>query len=378
MFKAYSDITILIADDNPDHLRIATTILKKLNYKIIVATNGLNAYNLIQKKAPTLILLDVNMPEIDGFTLCKTLKNNSKFKDIPIIFMTASNDLSSINKGFEYGAQDYVLKPYNESEFLSRIKTHLSLRIKTLELESSYKELDSFCYTVSHDLKSPIRVLDELVHLLSNNLAPLLNNTIDTTSNIYTSDYICNPYMINDILNRLSQKSIDIISMIDRLLEVSKVQQKPLKLESINLNLLLEELNGELLIGEEDRDIELSICELPIIKGDITLIYFLFQNIISNALKFTRPIPKTLISIDYKSYTNYIELYIKDNGVGFDPAYSNKLFKPFERLHSQNEFPGTGLGLSICKKILYKHKGNIFIESELNVGTTVILRFPTL
>ena len=370
MISHSSDINILIADDNPDHLRIATTILKKLNYPIRIATNGIAAYNLIKIKIPTLILLDVTMPEMDGFTLCNTLKNNSKYRDIPIIFMTAANDLESINKGFEYGAQDYVLKPYNESEFLARIRTHLSLRLKTLQLETAYADLDSFCYTVSHDLKSPVRVLNELVSLLQTHLEPVIFAS-DSSSSPIAPEYDIDK--IIDILNRLSNKSNDILCMIDRLLELSRIQQKQLKLEPIDLNLLIEELNEELLINEPERDIEFSISELPIITGDITLIYFLFQNIISNALKFTRTRTRATISISYESFNDYYEIYICDNGVGFNSKYESKLFKLFERLHSQKEFEGSGVGLNISKKIVAKHDGEISITSNLGAGATVCI-----
>ncbi len=313
------------------------------------------------------------MPEMDGFTLCNTLKNSSKFKDIPIIFMTASNDMESINKGFEYGAQDYVLKPYNESEFLARIRTHLSLRLKTLQLETAYADLDSFCYTVSHDLKSPVRVLNELVTLLHNHLEPFISVSNKGTS-LIAEEYDINK--IIDILNRLSNKSNDILSMIDRLLELSRIQQKQLKFEHIDLNLLIEELNEELLMNEADREIEFSISELPIITGDITLIYFLFQNIISNALKFTRTKDRAMICISAKQFKDYYEIYVSDNGVGFDSKYESKLFKLFERLHSQKEFEGSGVGLSISKKIVTRHGGEISITSNLGVGATVCITLP--
>ncbi len=358
MQQLKSSIDIVIADDNPDHIQIATSILSQLNCQIRIATNGASAYKLITQKKPTLALLDVSMPQMNGFELCKKIKSNPNLCDIAIIFMTASNDEHSINEGFKCGAQDYVLKPYNQSEFLSRIQTHLSLRLKTMELETAYEELDRFCHTISHDLKAPVMILKQLTNLLALELGTNMSGEV------------------SDILSRINQKSSDVTVMIQRLLELSRMKQKNLKYEQIHLNDLIDELISELIPLEKDRNVHFHIAPLPILTGDITMIYFLFQNLFTNALKFTRPKENAEINITYEASSLVHKIYVMDNGVGFDKQYAHKLFNVFERLHSQKDFEGAGVGLSIAKKIMDRHQGSITIDSVEHEGTTVTLEFP--
>ena len=132
------NINILIVDDTPEHIHIATSLLKTLGYPIRVSTSASKALTLIEKKKPTLILLDKTMPDMDGFELCRLLKENPSYSDIAIIFMTSAQDEESIKKGFALGAQDYVVKPYNSSELIARVSTHIKLASQSIQLKASY------------------------------------------------------------------------------------------------------------------------------------------------------------------------------------------------------------------------------------------------
>lgn len=352
-------INILIVDDTPEHIHIATSLLKTLGFPIRIATNGNKALELIKMKKPTLILLDVNMPDIDGFKLCKMLKDDSCYSDIAIIFMTSSQDEESIKKGFEVGGQDYVVKPYNPSELVSRVRTHIKLASQAIELKESYKELDQFCHTVSHDLKSPLLVIKQLSSLL------------------ISQDYDSLSTTSKEIIRSIDNKSYDIILMIERLLEFSKMNQIQCNFEEINLHNTFLCVMKELLSLEPNRKVNFILPEyIPMINGDKTLIKLLIQNILTNALKFSRNNEITKIEITYNAFDNYNKIIISDNGVGFDMNYSNKLFHIFERLHSKDEFEGSGVGLVIMKRIIERHNGKISITSELNKGTCVVLCFP--
>lgn len=352
------DINILIADDNKEHIEIASRILSALKFPIRVATNGETALSLVCQKKPTLILLDIGMPSINGFELCRKIKENSALQDIIVIFITASHDEESITKGFSFGAQDYILKPYNSSELLLRVKTHLSLAIQKKKLQTSYDELNTFCHTVSHDLKSPVLIINQLVGLLKERLSETLE----------TED--------KQIITRLQDKSSFLIKMIERLLDFSKLQASNCNFEKLELTPLFTSVLTELISLEPNRNIEYSIADLKPITADKFLITNLIQNIFVNSIKFTvTKNPAVITVIDSETFTDY-SIIITDNGIGFDNEHSKKAFEIFERLHTQAEYEGTGVGLAIVKKIMERHGGSVSISSEKNIKTSVTLTFP--
>lgn len=358
MYKIDNNINILIVDDSPEHIRIASFILKDLGYPIRVANNGATALKLIEMQIPTLVLLDVRMPQFDGFKVCDIIKSNPLYQDIAIIFMTADQDEDSIQKGFLMGAQDYVVKPYKASELIARVNTHIKLASQASALKYAYKELDQFCHTVSHDLKSPLHVIKQLSNLLGLELEGSLTDGA------------------KEIMQRLDNKSNEIIVMIERLLEFSKMGQLDCNFSNVNLTSIFKETIDELTSLETNRIIKFTSDQLPIIYGDETLLRFLAQNILSNALKFSSRNHITTIDISFREHKDTYEILVKDNGVGFDMKYSNKLFHVFERLHSKEEFNGSGVGLAIVQKIIQRHNGSVSIYGVLNKGTIVTLIFP--
>lgn len=358
MYSYKEKINILIVDDTPEHIHIASSILKSLNYPIRVANNADTALTLIEKQIPTLLLLDVSLPTMNGFEICKLLKQNPLYEDMAIIFMTASGDEHSISKGFSLGAQDYVIKPYNSHELIARVNTHIKLVCQKKELKNSYKELDQFCHTISHDLKSPILVIRQLLSLLTEELNE--NSAED----------------VHEILNQLDNKSKDTISMIERLLELSQVSHLECNFKQLNIEKIIKELFNELSSLEPNRKISLICSPLPTLTGDETLIKLLIQNVLTNALKFSKNNENTIINISFEDTNTFYKIFIKDNGVGFDMKYSNKLFNVFERLHNKEDFEGSGIGLSIIKRIIERHNGSVSITSQLNIGTCLYLKFP--
>jgi len=354
-----NNVNILIVDDSLEHIRISSSILKVLKYPIRVANNGITALRLIKEQIPTLILLDIVMPKIDGFEICDIIKNDPLYQDIVIIFMTSYEDEDSIKKGFLLGAQDYVVKPYNSSELIARVQTHIKLATQSTELKFAYKELDQFCHTISHDLKSPLHVIKQLSTLLSLELGN------DITENI------------KEIMKRIDNKSSEVITMIEDLLQFSKIGQVECNFNTVDLKLLFSETMNELIALENpNRKIKFNLGNLPMITGDKTLLKCLVQNILSNSLKFTKPNDLTIINISSKNYKSTYKISIQDNGVGFNMNYSNKLFKIFERLHLKEEFEGSGVGLVIVERIIQRHNGTISIHGELDVGATVTLSLP--
>lgn len=353
-----SEINILIVDDTPEHILIASSILKECNYVIRAAHNGITALKQIEQKMPTLILLDINLPDLSGYEVCRKINTNPKYAHIAIIFMTSSNDEVSIRQGFLSGARDYVVKPYNASELLARVNAHVKLVTQSLELTHTYKELDQFCHTVSHDLKSPLQVINQLCFMLEDQFDTPLTSTQE------------------EILSRLHIKCDQMIIMIESLLDFSKMTALPCNSEEVNLDALFRSITNEMLLVETKRSILITQDPLPTIQGDSSLLSLLIQNIIGNAIKFTRNQTSATIHIHYEIQNTFHVITIKDNGVGFDPTYSNKLFHVFERLHSKDEFEGSGVGLAIVERIMKRHNGFAEITGQPDAGATVTLRFP--
>lgn len=348
---------ILLVDDTPEHIETAVTVLRENNFRVRIATKGSTAFKLIEQHQPDLILLDVFMPEMDGFEICRIIKAQSDLSSIPIIFLTSSNDAKSIKKGFDLGAQDYVVKPFNTSELLARVHTHIMLKKQTESLLKANHELDSFCYTVAHDLKAPLLSLRKLTEYLALDYSDRLD--------------IEGRELIDDI----QDKSTEIIQLVNHLLELSRMSEMPMNIEPINLDQLFGEVFNELIKLEPHRNVKFSTGNLPIIQGDPVMIKLLVMNVLTNAIKYTRN--RDIAYIKATSIENETEFIISiaDNGAGFDMRYASRLFSIFQRLHSQNEFEGSGVGLTIVQKILKRHQGLAWMTGKVNEGATFNFSF---
>lgn len=349
---------ILLVDDTPEHIELAISILHENNYKIKVATKGQTALKLLEQHSPDLILLDVQMPEMDGFALCKRIKSDPSLAAIPIIFITANNDETSIKRGFELGAQDYVIKPFNVSELLARVNTHIQLKQQAESLRAAYQELDSFCYSVSHDLKAPLHSIRKLTEYL----------IADCFDKLEPEE--------QELLKHIEEKSLDVIVMIERLLEFSKMCKLEMQPDLISLEAVFNETYEELIQLEPNRKVRFFAANLPKVQGDIVMLKLVALNILSNALKFTRNRKIAEIEVFCSEKDKEYVLSVKDNGEGFDMQYSAKLFGVFQRLHSQEEFEGSGVGLAIVQRILKRHQGKVWITSEAGKGTTLFFSLP--
>lgn len=350
---------ILIVDDTPYQIETAMYVLKSNNYKVRVATKGSTALKLLEKQVPDLILLDIFMPEIDGFELCKLIKSNETFKNIPIIFLTSSDDEQSIKRGFDSGAQDYVTKPFNPTELLARVNTHIKLKQQTQSLWEANKELDSFCYSIAHDLKAPLLSISKLIEYLYCDYIDKLGDDA------------------NNLIINIQKKSSELTAIIDHLLEFSHMCELQMNLEEIDMNILFKSVSSELLLTQPpSRVIDIGIQNLPIITGDTIMLRLLITNILSNSIKYTSTQEITKIDIDLtENLSNYV-FCISDNGVGFDMKYSSRLFQVFQRLHSSKEFEGSGVGLSICQRILKRHNGKAWMTGEVDKGASFYFSLP--
>ena len=354
--------TILIVDDNPANLKVLGGVLKGAGYNYRMAKSGMLALNILQITKPDLILLDIQMPEMDGFETCKKIKENQDNCNIPIIFLTANTDSDSVAKAFNAGGVDYVTKPFNSDELLIRIQTHIKLKVQAEELSKQNAAKDKFFSIISHDLKNPLANIIGFSELIKEN-----HHEIEPAKLLSFIDYIHN-------------SAIFTLEILEDLLHWARIQQGSLKSEMHKINLselLVNNISGHLPQALAKSILLKSNFEKNIyINGDEKMIAAVVRNLISNAIKFT---PKGgLISVSTKqkirNNKNIIETIIKDSGVGIDKEDQKKLFKIEHNYQSKgtNNESGTGLGLILCKEFLNQNNGNIRVESTPKVGSSFI------
>lgn len=406
-------VKILVVDDRADNLLSIESILERESYTIVKANSGKAALKILLKEFDfSLILMDVQMPDMNGFETASLIYQRDRLKDIPIIFITAhSHEEEAIFKGYRLGAVDFIYKPVNPE--LLRVKVGLfvelyrktqsliaqeqklltanaSLQREIKEKEASERkvlelndqllqnnrhlqavntELDRFAYIASHDLQEPLRK----IRVFSDMILQKKNGELDVEKYVMkiTSATIRMQQLVSDLL-RFSRHSIGGGDFINA-----------------DLNQIVREAVNELEIKIQQVNASIRIDPLPSISVIPTLMRQVFYNLISNAIKFRKKEMPPDIHIyaelvnpleqryqPVKTGGNYYKIFVKDNGIGFESQYAEDIFIVFKRLHSYHEIEGTGIGLSICKKIIEQHNGFITATSEIDNGATFIIGIP--
>jgi two-component system sensor histidine kinase/response regulator len=370
--------TILIVDDMPANLGVLTSHLERQGYVAVVAQGGEEGVERAEFVRPDLILLDVMMPGVDGFEACRRLKANPATRDIPVIFMTALTDTGDKLTGFSVGAVDYVTKPLNGAEVLARIETHLALyglrqqlaaqneqlqqeiaaRERTqVALQRSNTELEQLAYVASHDMQEPLRMVASYLQLVAQRYKGQLDADAD--------EFI--GYAV-DGAKRMQ-------ALINDLLAYSRVGTKARPFEPTDCGKVVATALANLRVAIHEAGAQITHDPLPVVMGDAMQLLQLFQNLISNALKFKRADP-VCVHIAAERAGNDWRFTVRDNGIGIAAEYHQRIFVLFQRLHGRGDYPGTGIGLAICKKIVERHGGRIGVQSEVGVGTTFSFTIP--
>jgi signal transduction histidine kinase len=357
---------ILIVDDQPNNLRLLSTLLTTQGYSVRKAINGQMAVLSVLTELPDLILLDIRMPDMDGYEVCLELKSNPNTQHIPIIFISALDEVLDKVKAFSIGAVDYITKPFQSAEVLARVENQFNiqrlqkeLKQRNAELESvnqellrSNRELEQFSYMVSHDLQQPLQSVTGFVRLISFKYQDSL------------------PRDVQEYLKRIGDAGNRMQKLIQALLDYARIDQQELSFKPVDCNEVLRQVSENLFQAINDRGVELSYQELPTVIGNEMLLMQLFQNLLSNGMKFIAPDTKPHLQISVTATENYWTFGVRDNGIGIKKENLERIFEAFQRLHSNTEYAGTGIGLATCKKIVALHEGKIWVESNFGQGTT--------
>ena len=356
--------SVLIVDDNLTNLKLAASVLNPY-YKLFIADDGEKAIQIAETKSPHLILLDVMMPGISGYEVCKLLKQNVKTKDIPIIFLTAKTDESDIEMAFDSGGVDYVTKPFKVKELLSRVKTQIDLKAALEALKEQIVNRDKFFSIIAHDLRSPFNGFLNMTELMAQGLMGFTEEELTETG------------------KAMHESASNLYKLIENLLDWSRIQKGQIeydpkeieigKIVSESLNAIYQRAaqKGITIKNEVAKDLK--------IYADEKMISTVLRNLISNAVKFTRRDGEVTIGSGLTDKGDVV-ISVKDNGVGIAVNDINKLFRIEEKVKSvgTDGEPSTGLGLLLCKEFVEKHNGRIWVESEEGKGSTFYFTLPRL
>jgi two-component system sensor histidine kinase/response regulator len=348
---------ILIVDDRPENLISLASVIEQDGRDIIKAHSGNEALKIALENEIAIILLDVQMPDMDGFEVARLLKENSRTKDIAILFVTAlSKDEKYTMQGYEEGAVDYLQKPLEINLVKAKInvfeklyRQRIELRESNERLINSNKQLDEFVYIVSHDLKAPLRGLTSLCTFLEEELGKQIK-----------------PEVV-DLVNMIKSRTGRMQSLIDGILQYSRMANTIGEKEWVSTN---ELINNIIDLLNPSKNIKFDVQDnLPLIFTERIKLHEVFQNLLSNSIKYNNK-NEGVISIRCHLYPHFYEFIVQDNGCGIKREHYEKIFGIFQTLLPKDKSESTGIGLTIVKKIIEMQQGEISVESEFGVGST--------
>lgn len=356
---------ILIVDDTPANLRLLSNMLTEQDYKVRAVVNGNMALTTSRAIPPDLILLDINMPGMNGYEVCEKLKADERTQDIPIIFISALDEVQDKVKAFTVGGVDYITKPFQFEEVLARVETHLSLRRLQEELEQEIAardkliaELDAYAHTVAHDLKNPLTALIGFSDLLEKRHKKMEPEHIESNLHLIAENGRRMTNIIEELLLLSSVRKLDEVVMkpFDMCHVVAETRAR--------LDDMITRSEATLIVPES----------WPTALGHGPWVEEMWANYISNAIKYGGTPPQIELGATAEE-DDHICFWVRDNGEGITPENQTRLFTPFERL-SQVRAEGHGLGLSIVQRIAEKLGGRVSVQSEIGKGSLFCFTLP--
>ena len=383
---------ILAVDDSMTYLQALAAALREEGYDVVLAHRGEEAIEMLGVQNVDCILLDLMMPGIGGQETCRRIKASAALRNTPLIMLTAVEDRQALIEGLSTGADDYIAKS-NEFDVL-RARIQAQIRRKQFEdenrrirdqllrseleaaearaarelaeakaalvgeLEYKNKELEAFSYSVSHDLRAPLRSIDGFSLALIEDYGDRLDQTAQ------------------DYLSRIRAAAQRMAALIDDMLLLARVSRAKVNREQVDLTALAQTVASELEQQNPQRVVTVRIQAALSSHADPGLMRVLLDNLLGNAWKFTARTADATIEFGAQSQGVDTVLFVKDNGAGFDMAHASALFQPFQRLHDAADFPGTGIGLATVRRVVDHHGGRIWAQGAVGSGATVFFTIP--
>jgi two-component system, sensor histidine kinase and response regulator len=375
-------VNILMVDDSPEKLLAMSSILESLpNVNIVLAHSGPDALRLLLKQEFAVILLDVNMPEMDGFETAQVIRQRPSLEHIPILFVTAlSTTDSDIFKGYSFGAVDYVLTPIlpeilrtkvgvfvelwkqrrdlkEQADSLKKLNQDLIKRAD--QLTEVNKELESFCYTIAHDLRAPLRAMEGLTATLVEDFGAALDQGG------------------HEQAARIRQAASRMDQMIQELLSYSRLTFVAMDLAPVKMEDVLKDALSQIDFDLKEKKARIQVKRSRNrVMGHHPMLVQVVCNLICNAVKFCAEGVNPEVTIWEEKRGDQIRVWVEDNGIGIAPEHCDRIFRIFERLHDRDHYTGTGIGLAIVQKAITRMGGHVGVESELNKGSRFWFELP--
>jgi two-component system, sensor histidine kinase and response regulator len=383
-------ISILLVDDQPGKLLSHQVLLRDLGAEVVTAESGLKALECLLHTDFAVILLDVQMPQMDGFETAALIRQRPRFEHTPIIFVTgySTNDMDRL-KGYDIGAADYLFLPIIPEVLRAKVRVFVELarqrmiiekqaqrlavhsrkqdeQIETIQklnerLKIANADLESFCYSVSHDLRAPLRAIQNYSNILLE----------ECVAKIDEEGQRC--------LNRIVKSARHLDNLVHDILSYSQHSRGDLQNQKVQLDQVVNAVIEQNPALQPTR-VELSIQgPLPEVCANESSLIQCFSNLLSNAAKFVPAGIKPTVKVRSESCDESVRIWIEDNGIGIDPAYHDKIFGVFERIPNESmDYPGTGIGLAIVRKAVERMGGKVGVVSQLGRGSRFWMEFQKI
>ncbi len=378
---------VLVVDDRPDNLLAVEAVLEPLALRVIRANSGHEALRHLLTEDVAVILLDVQMPELDGYETARLIKGRAKTQNIPIIFLTARDRaIEHELAAYGTGGVDYLAKPFQPEVLRTKVKVFVdlyrqsrtideqrvqlerrleerdraetSLRIQATELERSNAELERFAFVASHDLREPLQVVAGFLDLLR-------AHQVDQG-------------LGRDLIEQAMTSIDGMTRLVDDLLAYSRASSGQRRTQPIELDSVFADVRAELASRIESEDMRVTNDPLPKVMGDRWQLSRLLWHLLDNAITFRRAVEPT-VHVGLSRRNDHWVVSVRDNGIGIDPADATRLFTILGRSHPQGEATGgTGVGLALCRRVVERHGGEIWMEGSPGRGCTVSFTIPAL
>ncbi len=353
-------VSVLLVDDRKDKLLAMQTMLEPLGYRMLKVESGKEALRLLLKEKIHLVVLDVNMPGLDGFETAKLIRERDVLAELPIIFVSAYDvSAEELERGYNLGAVDYIHTPIHPAVLRSRVSTFVTLQVRTEELQKTNvhlrdinQQMNSFVYTISHDLRGPLRSINSFSRILLEEGA----STVE-------------PQFV-EYLKRIAMSGLKMDNLLNDLLQYSRLTQSELRMEPVEVDALITGVASDLQTEISERGATVDIANgCPAVLGNRTMLRQVLCNLFENALKFVESGAKPSIRVSWLQTGDQVRIVVQDGGIGVAREHYERIFGVFERLHGEKEYPGTGIGLAIVRRAIERMGGRIGIDSELGKGS---------